>query len=93
MSHYSIGSTTYIHKGKEVKSIVGNSSAENFITKSDYDRNSSPGTIPIEYEHRPDLIANLFLDNPDDLWFICLLSNKYDVFEDFGKSERISLPK
>jgi len=93
MSHYSIGYTVYSHRNKQITSIVNNTEADNFITKSDYVSNSKPGNIPIEYEHRPDLIANLFLGDANSLWYLCLLSNKYDVFEDFKSGEKISLPR
>jgi len=92
MSHYSIGSNVYTHKNRKVTSIVGNSSADRFIEKLDY-ADTEPGLVPHAYDSRPDLIANLFLENVRELWYLCLLSNKYDVFEDFYTGSRINLPK
>lgn len=92
MSHYSIGSTTHTHRGKKVTSIVGNSQADAYITNLDIQGISKPGVVPAGFSGRPDLISNIFLDDPDKLWFICLISSKYDVFEDFNTGSRINLP-
>lgn len=92
MSHYSIGSTVYTHKGKKVTSIVGNAEADAYITSLSTDGISKPGLVPAGFSGRPDLIANIFLDDPDKLWFICLISSKFDVFEDFNTGSRINLP-
>lgn len=92
MSHYSIGSSTYTHKNKKVTSIVGNAGADRFIQNLDTSK-TEPGVVPPAYDSRPDLIANLFMEDPDQLWYLCLLSGKYDVFEDFYTGSRINLPK
>lgn len=93
MSHYSIGSNVYVHKGKRITSIVSNPLADKYIANTNFDVNTQPGKVPAGYEHRPDVIANLFLANPDDLWYLCLASQLYDVFEDFGLNSRIRVPK
>ena len=93
MSHYSIGSSVYTHKGKPIRSIVGDPSADKFISRTNFDEQSKPGIVPAGYAFRPDMISSVFLDNPKDLWFICLISNKFDPFEDFNIGERIRLPK
>jgi len=93
MSHYSIGASIYTHKGKKVTSIVNNPVADKFITETNFENTTKPGLVPTQYKNRPDLIANLFLDKPDSLWYICFISNKYDVFEDFDTGSRIRIPK
>jgi len=91
MSHYSMGYNVYNHKGKTITSIVGNSSADRSIQSID-ESQLEPGVVPPNYESRPDLIANLFLDDAKQFWYICLISGKYDVFEDYYVGSRINLP-
>ena len=93
MSHYSIGSKVYTHKGKQITSIVSSPLADRYITNTNFDLKTEPAKIPAGYEHRPDNIANLFLSSPNDLWYLCLASQLYDVFEDFGLNSRIRVPK
>jgi len=93
MSHYNMGATEYTHKGKKITSIVGNAAADKYFSNSSYDSSTKPGIIPPGFKNRPDMIANLFYDGPKNLWFLCLVSNKYDVFEDFNSGEIIRIPK
>lgn len=93
MSHYSIGSSIYTHKGKRITSIVNNPEADKFVVNTIIDETTKPGIVPISYKHRPDLISNLFLDDPDSLWYICFISNKFDVFEDFDVDSVIRVPR
>lgn len=93
MSHYSIGANVYNHKGKQITSIVGNQFADAYIERLDVDAITKPGLVPPAYRNRPDLIANLFLENPKSLWYLCLVSSKFDPFEDFEVNSRIRLPK
>lgn len=91
MSHYEIGSSDYEHRGVKVRSIVGNEQADNFIARIDL-LNLADGFIPPGYEHRPDLISNLFYSSPAYFWYIALTSNLPDAFEDFVVGKRIKIP-
>ena len=93
MSHYNMGATEYTHKGKKITSIVGNAAADKYFSSSNYGLSLKPGVIPPGFKNRPDMISNLFYDGPRNLWFLCLVSNKYDVFEDFNSGEIIKIPK
>jgi len=93
MSHYSIGSSVYNHRGRDITSIVGNTQADRYVEKLKPDQTTKPGIVPNEFSSRPDLIADVFLEDPDALWYICLISNKYDVFEDYLTGSRIRVPK
>lgn len=93
MSHYSIGASVYTHKGKKITSIVSNARADNYLQNLDPENDTKPGLVPASYANRPDQISNIFLNDPQQLWFLCLISTKYDVFEDFGVNSRIRLPK
>lgn len=93
MTHYSIGSTIYSHRNTNVKSIVGNADADNYIEDFNPTDLGKPAIVPPAHRHRPDLTANLFLSTPKDFWYICLLSTKYDPFEDFETNSRINVPR
>ena len=93
MSHYSIGYNEYIHKGKVIKSIVGNAAADEYLTNFTNGDQTKLGVVPPPYKDRPDLISNLFLGDSNNLWYICLSSRKFDVFEDFNTGSNIRTPK
>lgn len=90
MSHYTIGSNQESHKGVKITTIVGNINADNYIESINFE-NYKTGFIPPEYANRPDLISTVFYGDPDRFWYLCLISNKYDVFEDFKVGSRIAL--
>lgn len=90
MSHYIIGSSEESHKGVKVTTIVGNPSADKYIESISIE-NYQSGFVPAEYHNRPDLISTVFYGDPDRLWYLCLISNKFDVFEDFRVGSRIAL--
>ena len=90
MSHYTIGSNEQSHRGVKIKTIVGNAEADSYVESIDIDSYKT-GFVPPEYANRPDLISTVFYGDPNRLWYICLISNKYDVFEDFRVGSRIAL--
>jgi len=91
MSHYNLGYNDYNHKGKVIRTIVGNSKADNFIENLDT-KGSDSGAVPPEYENRPDLIADVFYGDTRAYWYLCLTSLKFDVFEDFRVGSRVVVP-
>ena len=91
MSHYSIGYTDYNHRGVKIRSIVGNTQADDFVTNLDT-TNLEQGFIPPDYENRPERIAEVFYGDPRYYWYVCLTSGKFDVFKDFKTGNRVVLP-
>lgn len=91
MSHYSIGFTDYTHRGKVIRSCVGNNRADKFIEEYDTEGLDS-GFIPPEYANRPDRISQIFYGDPKAFWLVCITSNKFDVFEDFRAGARVAIP-
>lgn len=89
--HYIIGSETVTHKGKIIKTIVGNSRADDYVEKLNNQENNTYTKVPTGLENRPDLIAHQLYGDADQLWLVCLASNRFDVFEDFGAGEKIEL--
>lgn len=91
MSHYSIGSDVFLHKGKSVRTTVGVEKADAFVERINTKEPSNYTKIPNGLEYRPDLLANQIYQDPDKLWLICLGSNRFDVFEDFVVGAQINL--
>ena len=82
------------HKGIPIPTTVGSEKYESFFCglRPVAVRGQHPGNIPIGYEHRPELIANLFYNNPATWWRICETNNIFDVFEQLNPGDRIFLP-
>lgn len=89
--HYSMGSETVTHKGKTIKTIVGNTKADEFVEKLNKQERNNYTKVPTGLELRPDLLADQFYGDPSQLWLVCLSSNRFDVFEDFGVGAKIEL--
>lgn len=91
-NQYSFGLTIVTHKGKKVATSL-NSSFEDFYKKLD-NRNIAykVGYIPAGFEHRPDLISNLFYGKPTFDWLICYYNNISDPFNELNVGDRILIP-
>ena len=51
------------------------------------------GYVPAGYEHRPDLISNVFYGTPRNWWLLMLVNNINDPFEGFNVNDKILIPK
>ena len=49
--------------------------------------------IPAGFEHRPDLISNVFYGSPSNWWLLMLVNGISDPFEGFNVRDRILIPK
>lgn len=76
--------TTTIVNTKSFDSIL-----DNLETAYDYE----VGFVPPGFEHRPDLISNVFYGTPDKFWLLMLVNNISDPFEGFNVNDRILIPK
>jgi len=81
------------HKHATVTTIVNTPYFDNFILNMDQPQDYEVGYIPLGYEHRPDLISNLFYGTPKNWWLLMLVNNITDPFEGFKINERILIPK
>jgi hypothetical protein len=63
--------------------------AENLNDIYEYD----VGYVPAGYEHRPDLISNIFYGSPRNWWLLMYVNGIADPFEGFKTQERILIPK
>ena len=79
------------HKGKKITTSVGSTSYEGIFAGQS--SNMLNGRVPKGYEHRPDLIADLFLDTPGGWWVICETNSIFDIFEELNSGDNIKLPR
>jgi hypothetical protein len=66
---------------------------DNFLDNLDRSFEVEYGYVPAGFEHRPDLIANVFYGSPKNWWLLCVINNIVDPFEGFNVGERIAIPK
>jgi len=76
-----------LHKGKTTLTTVGSPTGGTQFS------NMSLGEsyIPAGYEHRPDLISNLFFGSPDNWWVILGMNGISDPFESLNIGDRINV--
>ena len=82
------------HKGHLIPTSVGSRPYENNYG-GESETNSFPkqiGNIPRGFEHRPELISNLFLGTPNLWWVICERNVIFDVFEQLKAGTAIKIP-
>ena len=90
-SRGSVGYIGLYHKGRSVPTSVGSVIYENSIISL----GGIPAVekfVPAGYEHRPDLISNLFFDGPSSWWLVMELNGLSDPFDSLKLGERIMLP-
>ena len=90
-SRAKFGSILINHKGKNIFTTVGSRKYEGIFGGSQKP-SSKMGTIPSGYAHRPDLIADLFLDTPALWWMVCERNAIFDVFEQLKSGDSLILP-
>lgn len=93
ISRYDKGFVDYLHKGKTIRSSVGNSLQDLFSTNPKETYTFDIGIIPVGYEHRPDLISNVFYGTPNFWWLILSYNNINDPFEGLNIGDTILIPK
>jgi len=93
VSHYMLGKLNIPHKNKITSTAVG---SEGFDITSRELMNSyaheTAYVIP-GYEHRPDLISDIFYNTPEYWWLILLYNNIDDPFEGLNVGDQIKIPK
>jgi len=89
-SQYYLGSIDTYHKKKRILVGAGapgfDSIGESLI---DYDI----AYVINGYEHRPDLISDVFYNTPEYWWLILLYNNIDDPFEGLNVGDQIKVPK
>ena len=88
-----IGSITVKHRGQDIIASTGSVSYDAYVANLPNLYSHKVGFIPAGYEHRPDLISNLFYGSPKYWWLLMLVNNISDPFEGFNVNDRILIPE
>ena len=92
ISRYAYGMQTYIHKGHVTTASVGSQDWDNYLVALSY-LPSQIGNVPPEFEHRPDLISNVWYGSTGLWWLVMVMNNLFDPFEELDRGDPILLPK
>ena len=90
INHYGLGITKKTHKGKAIA--VSNSNSVSDYLSLLQSRSYRTGVIPAGYEHRPDLISNLFYGTVTKDWVIVMFNNIKDPFQELNVGDEILIP-
>lgn len=90
---YSLDVNEVYHRNVKVNTIVNAPSFDSIVTDIEGAFDYDVGYVPLGYEHRPDLISNVFYGSPKNWWLLMLVNNIVDPFEGFSVNERILIPK
>lgn len=91
INHYRLGGGIVSHKGKNI--YIANGIALKDYLNSLQSLEIETGVIPPGYEHRPDLISNLFYGTVTKDWMIVMFNNIKDPFQQLNAGDKILLPK
>lgn len=80
------------HRSKDIPTSVGSRSFDILSKTVTQTLTSELGKIPPGFEHRPDSIANLFLEDPSDWWIFMEANGIQDPFEELNIDDVIGLP-
>lgn len=90
-NHLKIGSTTIRHKDSDITTSLNSEDFEEFLkTMESYD--FRVGVIPPGFEHRADLISNLFYNTPTLDWLLCWFNDIKDPFQQLNIMDSIKIP-
>tara|TARA_R110000824_G_scaffold179488_3_gene359707 strand:- start:724 stop:1017 length:294 start_codon:yes stop_codon:yes gene_type:complete len=91
-SQYMLGEVRIVHKNKSTNSAVGSDgfdmSERMLLDSYDYEI----GYVIPGYEHRPDLISDVFYKTSEYWWLILLYNNIDDPFEGLNVGDQIKIP-
>lgn len=90
---YSLDALTVNHRDAKVNTIVNSPVYDNIIRDIETIYEYDLGYVPNGYEHRPDLISNVFYGSPKNWWLLMLVNNITDPFEGFYLNQQIKIPK
>ena len=90
---YSLDGVRVPYRGTRVTTIVNSPLFDSILTNIESSYNYEVGYVPNGFEHRPDLISNVFYGTPENWWLLMLVNNITDPFEGFKVNERILIPK
>ena len=89
---YDKGEEVVSHKGKTINTVVHSESYEAFVEEL-LEIPSTTWTITKGYNHRPDAIADRFLDSPELFWVILVYNKITNPFEALTIGSKIKIPQ
>lgn len=92
LSRYNYGVTFIRHKGVLVSTSLG-TKMDNTIETILTDYKYKVGTVPLQFENRPDNISDVFYDSPRHWWLIMQFNGYNDPFEFLNAGEEIKIPE
>lgn len=90
---YSLDEVRVNHRNITTNTIVNSEKFDLLLENLDNAFKYDIGYIPAGYEHRPDLISNLFYNSPKNWWLLMLVNGINDPFEGFNLNDVILIPK
>lgn len=87
-SPYSIGFLDVKHRDATVRTIFNSPEVDSMIASFRRLYDFEIGYIPEGYQHRPDLISNIFYGSPKYWWLLMLVNNISDPFEGFYVNQK-----
>jgi hypothetical protein len=90
INHYNLGSYSVTHQGKVIQ-IADKIALANYLNSLE-NVTIEVGYIPAGFEHRPDLISNLFYNTTTKDWLILMFNNITDPFQQLNVNDRILIP-
>ena len=81
-----------LHKDKTITTSLNATELESFLKDMD-NFDFDVGNIPPGFEHRADLISNLFYNTPTLDWLICWFNGIKDPFQALNVRDQIKIPK
>ena len=91
-NHLKLGSTNPIHRDRRIATSLNSMEFEEFLKSMD-SFEFDVGYVPPGFEHRADLISNLFYNTPTLDWVILWFNNIKDPLQELNIRDRIKIPK
>lgn len=90
-SQYYFGFTDVEHRNEVVRTTL-NSSYQNLLPVIENKFEYTVGIVPAGFEHRPDLISEVFYNTPEYWWLLLVFNNIPDPYEGLNVGDRILIP-
>jgi|TARA_R110002110_G_scaffold374148_1_gene583958 hypothetical protein len=90
---YSLDVNKVRHRNVLTTTIVNTPKFDSILSDLDSAYEYEVGYVPNGYEHRPDLISNVFYGTPKNWWLLMLVNSISDPNEGFKINDKILIPK
>tara|TARA_R110000744_G_scaffold17412_2_gene47189 strand:+ start:313 stop:618 length:306 start_codon:yes stop_codon:yes gene_type:complete len=90
---YSLDVNQVRHRDVITTTILNTYKFDSILSDLDSAYEYEVGYVPVGYEHRPDLISNIFYGSPKNWWLLMLVNSISDPNEGFKVNDKILIPK